>query len=209
MRIQTNSFVLSATRTYILIVLSALCYFILAYYTQRYQFYTLFILFSILFGAYLLILKTELPINQLVFAAFFFRLIFLIAVPALSTDIYRFIWDGRLLVNGIHPFVLLPSQLINNPTLNIQGINHEIFEKLNSPEYYSIYPPFCQFTFWIAALISQEHIFLFIVVLRILFLAAEFATISLLLRLFKIYNFNQKYTAIYFLNPLVKPPFIT
>jgi len=202
MRIKTNNFILSTTRTYILIVVSALCYFIFAYYTQRHETTTILVLFSILFLSYFFILSTELSINQLIFTGFFFRLIFLFSIPVLSNDFYRFIWDGRLTAGGINPFALVPAQVLNNPAIDVPYIDHGLFEKLNSPEYYTMYPPVCQFTFWLAAIIGKSNILISVVVIRCFILAAEFGTILLLQRLFRIYSFDQKYTAIYFLNPL-------
>ncbi len=198
-----NTFTLNPSRTYVLIVLSAICYFILAYYTQRYQSTNLFVLFSLVFGAYLLILRTELSTNQLVFSGYFFRLIFIIAIPALSDDFYRFIWDGKLTLNGINPYSILPTQIINSPTLVIKGLNHELFEKLNSPDVYSMYPPASQFLFWVSSLVSGDNMLINVVMLRIFILAAEFGTIAFMRKLFRIYGFEEKFTAIYFLNPLV------
>ena len=64
----------------------------------------------------------------------------LFSVPNLSDDFYRFIWDGRLLASGYHPFAEVPSYYIEH-NLSIPGINAELFEKLNSPDYFTIYPP--------------------------------------------------------------------
>jgi len=41
------------------------------------------------------------------------RLLIIPAFPNLSDDIYRFIWDGRLWHDGIHPFLHLPYELVN------------------------------------------------------------------------------------------------
>ena len=38
-----------------------------------------------------------------------FRLLFLPAIPNLSQDFYRFLWDGRLLVQGVNPYVITPQ----------------------------------------------------------------------------------------------------
>ncbi len=56
--------------------------------------------------------------------ALVFRLIFLFATPNLSQDFYRFIWDGRMILEGLNPYLHLPQTFIN------QGI-HPIAEALN------------------------------------------------------------------------------
>lgn len=203
MRVETVRFSLSIGRTYILIVISALCYFILAYYTQRHFSNTLFVSYSVLFIAYLLIQRTELPLNQLIFTAFFFRFIFLFSLPALSTDFYRYIWDGNLIASGINPFSYRPSQLLDDPAIGVSGISQELFQKLNSPDYYSVYPPVSQFVFWVAAVIGGQNILLNVIVMRLFIIGAEIGTASLLIKLFKTYGFDQKFTILYLLNPLV------
>lgn len=203
MRVESDHFSLSASRTYILIIISALCYFILAYYTQRHHTTTLIATYSVLFIAYLLIQRTELPLNQVLFAAFFFRFIFLLSIPALSDDFYRFIWDGNLIAGGINPFSLRPSQIFDNPSINIPGISQQLFQSLNSPDYYSVYPPVCQFVFWVAAVIGDDNILVNVIVMRLFIIGAEVGTVALLLKLFKVYGFDQRFTFLYLLNPLI------
>ncbi|MEQ9229236.1 MAG: hypothetical protein RIF46_01035, partial [Cyclobacteriaceae bacterium] len=79
----------------------------------------------------------------------------LFATPSLSDDFYRFIWDGRLLAHGIHPFAELPGFYLD-PSLNIPGIDQSLFDNLNSKEYFTIYPPFAQLIFLISVLIFPK-----------------------------------------------------
>ena len=98
------------------------------------------------FLAYLFLyffIKKETTIWYLVGLGVALRFLLIFSFPNLSDDIYRFIWDGLLTINGINPFNHLPSYFIDNQIV-IQGINQELFDKLNSPNYYTIYPPVCQ-----------------------------------------------------------------
>ena len=74
------------------------------------------------------------------------RLCLLGALPNLSDDFYRFIWDGRSWAAGIHPFAAMPAEVV---TQNIPGLDQALFEKLNSKQYFTVYPPLAQFVFWI------------------------------------------------------------
>jgi len=76
-----------------------------------------------------------------------FRLIFIIAIPALSDDYFRFIWDGKLFVNGINPYLSIPSEIINTDLAKTAGLSQELYKGLNSPEYFSVYPPVNQLLF--------------------------------------------------------------
>ena len=42
-------------------------------------------------------------------AAALMRLPLLVEPPYLSSDMYRYVWDGRVQGNGINPYVLVPS----------------------------------------------------------------------------------------------------
>jgi alpha-1,6-mannosyltransferase len=104
----------------------------------------------------------------------------------LSEDIYRFYWDGRLLLEGIHPYAYTPSDILE---LNISPQNSDFFAqlypKLNSPEYYSVYPPISQYIFAGLAWLAGNSFFYFTVLFRvviILSLVLLVHFVSLLLR---------------------------
>ena len=72
-----------------------------------------------------------------------FRCLYGDAMPVLSDDVYRFVWDGRLLCAGINPFLYLPSELMQMPIATDLQLG-ELYPLLNSPHYYSVYPPLSQ-----------------------------------------------------------------
>ena len=72
--------------------------------------------------------------------------------PALSDDVYRFLWDGYLIVDGIDPLRFTPSELI-------AGLSYEpytgLYPKLNSQNYHTVYPPVGQLIFILAILAGK------------------------------------------------------
>ena len=82
-----------------------------------------------------------------------FRLILVpLDPPRFSTDIYRYIWDGRLQGAGINPYLYLPV----DPRL--AGLRDEsIYPHINRKEYaHTIYPPVAQIFFFVATRVTQS-----------------------------------------------------
>ena len=146
---------------YVLLTVSLALYLFIAYRLERHDAVPLTVAYVILFVLYLLLLfmlKKPALIRFSTFFSLLIRLSLLFALPNLSDDFYRFIWDGRLLNHGINPFIHLPSYYIDNPGMAPAGISRDLFLKLNSPGYFTIYPPVNQFLFWLAAFISPDSI---------------------------------------------------
>lgn len=185
--------------------ISALCYFVLAYYTKRENPLFLFGTLGVLFAFYFYISKltfSERSFNLLLLSAIVFRLLFIFAIPALSDDYFRFIWDGRLIDSGINPFVYLPDHIQANSFLTGEA-NTELFNKMNSPHYYSVYPPILQVVFFIAAKLSFNNNFVAVIILRIFILLAEFGTYFFLRRILVHLKLPKTKVLLYLLNPLV------
>ncbi len=68
--------------------------------------------------------------------------------PALSDDGYRYVWDGRVQMEaGLNPYRYVPS----DPALS--GLRDEVvFPRLNSANYFSVYPPLSQLVFAVGGL---------------------------------------------------------
>ncbi len=129
-----------------------------------------------------------------------FSMIF--AFPNLSDDIYRFIWDGHLLNLGYDPFEQVPSYYFQNQ-LEPTVLTTALFEQLNSPDYFSVYPPFAQLIFKLGSSISAGDIYTFSMVLKALIFAAETYTILLLIKLLKHFGLCKEKILLYSLNPLI------
>jgi alpha-1,6-mannosyltransferase len=83
----------------------------------------------------------------------FFRLILVHAPPSLSTDIYRYVWDGRLTVHGINPFRWSP----NDPRLWSMR-DHQIWLPMEYKPYQTVYMSISQAIFALGNLIFGSNL---------------------------------------------------
>ncbi len=178
----------------------------LSYYTDRSNFFQLFGLYSGSFALYIAAFRMNLDgqnykASQII--GILFRVALLFSIPNLSDDFYRFYWDGLLLSNGISPFEHLPKEFINSVEHGISGINNELYQNLNSKEYFTIYPPICQFVFWVSALIFPNSLAGATMVMKIFILLFEVGSIFLIPKLLEAFNMRKQLSLLYTLNPLV------
>ncbi len=82
------------------------------------------------------------PLMVILPFALLFRVLLLPAAPVLSTDIYRYIWDGRVQAHGINPYAYAPSSEALR-TLRDRAIYPRI-NRIDSP---TIYPAGAQILF--------------------------------------------------------------
>ena len=75
-----------------------------------------------------------------------FRFTLVPHAPVASDDIYRYLWDGRVAMNGINPYAFAPS----DPRLALLA-TADLPSRVNFPWMHSIYPPFAQVLFVITA----------------------------------------------------------
>jgi alpha-1,6-mannosyltransferase len=79
------------------------------------------------------------------------RAVALLAPDALSTDVYRYIWDGRVQAAGINPYRYVPA----DPALSVLR-DEDIYPNINRLEYApTIYPPVAQMIFFLATRIQE------------------------------------------------------
>lgn len=88
--------------------------------------------------------RKTLPWLVLGFAACF-RLILIWGPPVFSTDVYRYIWDGRVQRAGVNPYAFAPAA----PELAF--LRDPLHGRINFPELSTIYPPVAEWTFRLAA----------------------------------------------------------
>ena len=187
------------------VCLSIIAYFLFAYFIERTAFYTVcFLWFSLFTGFFILIKNKQTSFETLAAIAIVFRLVFLFSIPNLSQDFYRFIWDGRMLLNGFNPYLSLPETFIQQ---NIQPIADakELYAGMGSlnGSHFTNYPPLNQLCFLIAALFASKSIFGSVIVLRTLIILADLGILYFGKKLLQNLNLPIKNIFWYVLNPFI------
>jgi hypothetical protein len=76
-----------------------------------------------------------------IIAALFFGAALLFAPPLLSDDIYRYLWEGRVWLEGFNPYRLAPD----DPAL--AHLRDDVWTNINNKPLATIYPPLSQLLF--------------------------------------------------------------
>ncbi len=187
-------------RTGIPVLLSVLGYILLTYFTQRENSFTVLALFSILFISYVFLVKQKINWLSAIMLGLIFRISTLFSFPELSDDIYRFIWDGNLILNGHNPYLYLPSEISSQFETGFMSV---LFANMNSPDYYTVYPPLCQFIFSAGSFLGHEDLYLSSLFIKTFIFLAECGSILLIVRLLEMKGLDKNLVSLYALNPLV------
>ena len=181
------------------LLLMLLLYFYIGNFLDRRNFPFLIVGISALFVGYIFLFQPNKAWHwkQILLIGLLFRLAFLVTIPNLSDDYFRFIWDGHLAVNGVNPYDYLPTEVaIEFPNKG------ELLAGMNSPNYYSVYPPFTQAIYAFGVWLSPNSILGNIIVLRLLIIASECISFLLIRDILKKNNLQLKNVTLYFFNPL-------
>ena len=185
-------------------ILSSILYYVFAYQTERTEFYNIFILWSLLFAGYYILVNNNYSIKSLVVISIVFRLIFLLAIPNLSQDFYRFIWDGRMIFEGLNPYLYLPKNFIesgNFPVPQAEALYAGMGTMNGS--HFTNYPPLNQLCFFIAAFFANKSILGAAMVMRIIIILADVGILYFGYKLLQNLNKNPKLIFLYILNPFI------
>jgi len=189
----------------LLVVSSVLFYFSFGYDLLRTDYTKLIILYVVLFFLfYKLIQISKHNLKFLALIAFGFRAIFILAIPNLSQDFYRFIWDGRMILEGINPYLFTPESFISAGEFPFEQAK-ELYEGMGSLSagHYSNYPPVNQLCFVIAGLFAGKSILGSVLVMRLIIITADFGTLCFGKRLLEKLNIPVHNIFWYILNPFI------
>ena len=178
----------------------------LGYFVEQHEFWKIIGLYAPFFAIYAWLIfnnKIQFSIKFWIGVAILLRLILVFAFPNLSNDVYRFIWDGRLLVAGHNPFDFLPSYWLDGSGSPPEGINQALFEAYDSKNFYTVYPPLAQAQFVSACWLFPTSDYWASVVMKAWLLVFEVGSIWLIVKLLRQFKLPIKNALIYALNPLI------
>ncbi|TVZ26659.1 hypothetical protein JM83_1646 [Gillisia sp. Hel_I_86] len=191
--------------SFLLIVTTAVFYFSFAYDLERSDFFKLIGIYS---GAFYLSWKLY-TIEKVNFwflagAMLLFRLLFISAIPNLSQDFYRFLWDGRMIAAGFNPYLYLPENLIELGTAPIAQAR-ELFNGMGAlnASHYTNYPPLNQLLFAIAGVLSGKSILGSVIALRMLIITADIGVLYFGRKLLVNLELPESRIFLYLLNPFI------
>ena len=141
------------------------------------------------------------PVNRYTFAiilvfAAAFRVTTLFPHPYLSTDVYRYAWDGVVQHAHISPYRYVPG----DPVLNFLRLpNQDLFNHINRRDYaHTIYPPVAEFLFYLITFISPTVTFM-----KVAMVLFEGVTLIALVKLLREFGVRREQALIYAWCPLL------
>jgi alpha-1,6-mannosyltransferase len=158
-------------------------------------YFEVFLLFSLTF----FIIKTQQPIDSeirilnftlpvfIIITGVLFRITVIPAVPTTSPDVFRYLWEGRIIAHGINPYQVPPDSHM------LSQFHSGIWEKVGFKYMTSIYPPLAQITFLIGYILSGESVW----GLKVVYLISEIITLIFLLKLLRLKKINPNYIILY------------
>ena len=131
------------------------------------------------------------------------RLMMLPTEPALEDDQQRYLWEGALVANGMSPYAIAPNDTwhapAGSPLDRLAGAAGSVLERVNHPGLKTIYPPVAEAAFALAYVLKPFSLTAW----RVVLLAADLATLALLLHGLDVAGRPRLWIALYWWNPIV------
>lgn len=121
------------------------------------------------------------------------RFIALLPEPLLSSDIYRYVWDGRVQAAGINPYRYIPA----DPALAALR-DTAIYPNINRADYaHTAYPPVAEYFFFAVTRLGDS-----VLAMRLAFIGCEIAIVFMLLSILRTLARPATYIVAYLWHPL-------
>ena len=126
------------------------------------------------------------------------------AIPNLSQDFYRFIWDGKLLLEGFNVYLFTPASFIDAGQYPIAQAQ-VLYDGMGplSAGNHTNYPPINQLCFLVASWFFCDSILGSVVVMRLMVILADMGIVWFGIKLLKELNIATYRMFYYFLNPFI------
>lgn len=147
-------------------------------------------------------LPNEQVLLILIVVAAVLRLSALAAPISLSDDIWRYLWDGELLLEGQNPYVQKPVEVLASIDVP-EPEKLALYEKLNSPEAHTLYPPLALVSFSAALILEEKLGWAAERWLRVIFIFFDLGAVALLALLLIRLKRKTWWAAVYGWHPLV------
>ena len=149
--------------------------------------------------------SNKISIKQIFILALIARLIAAFILPTLSDDVYRFVWDGKLIATGNNPLLTTPNNYLASIINNTNNYTYltTLHAKINHPQFYTCYPPLMQVVFFIGAFLGGKSIFASIVIIKLIVATGDMFGVVFLYKLLQHFKQNTKLVILYALHPLV------
>ncbi len=183
---------------FILLMLSLLGFSIISPIRNEQSTFIFLLNYLFSFVIYYLIVKShfELSLNKIILIYFLTRMAIFPMFAWLSDDVFTYLWQGKLWVNGINVYEYFPLDIALN---KFHDLN---FYKMGNIEVPAIYPPITvyifSFNYWLAQLFSNSETFQFYT-WKFLLVILEFISI---ISIIKFSNINKNHLLFYILCPL-------
>ena len=121
-----------------------------------------------------------------------FRFLVLFSDPSLSDDLYRYLWDGKVLLSGINPYAFSPQ------AQELTALRDAHWPLINNPDLPTIYPPLLILTFALAGLISHTPI-----LWKLVMVLCDLAAAFFIMKTLEHRGRSRKWVILYLWHPLV------
>ena len=122
--------------------------------------------------------------------ALLFRLTLLASTP-ISDDIYRYVWDGRVQLAGINPYLYAPE------APQVAHLRDALYAGINHKDVSTIYPPLAQFFFRLVCTLQPS-----LVAMKSGLVLADLLLVLLLVRILRQRGQDPRRVLLYAWNPL-------
>ncbi|WP_366927372.1 mannosyltransferase [Winogradskyella sp.] len=125
-------------------------------------------------------------------------------MPNLSQDFFRFIWDGRMILEGFNPYLYTPDSFIQNGNLPISQAQ-ELYDGMGalSSSHFTNYPPINQLCFVLGNLFPGNGILSSVIGMRLIIISADIGTLYFGKKLLERLKLPSNRIFWYMLNPFI------